>query len=64
MLTYGALGIEFVCDGEALDGTPNLAMRFSWARCLCGITVRPRALGVDRVGRPDDPGDAAAIDRD
>ena len=26
------------------NGTPNLAMRFSWARCLCGMTVRPCAL--------------------
>ncbi len=26
------------------NGTPNLAMRFNWARCLCGMTVRPRVL--------------------
>ena len=26
------------------NGMPNLAMRFSWARCLCGMTVFPRVL--------------------
>ena len=45
------LWIEFVCDGEALERYPSFAMRFSWARCLCGITVRPRALRMD-LARP------------